>query len=311
MPELPEVECVRRTLAERLVGRRVVSADLRRMDVLQPVDRMRRGDAAATRAEAGEVELLAGRLVRRVVRHGKRLAVEGDDGSAVGVHLGMSGRLLWRAAGSADAGGPGGPGEPGVEPFEGRHTHCRWRLDDGSTLAFVDHRRFGGLWDWPAGATWFVGLGPDATAIRPRQLHEALGGTRRAVKAALLDQAVVAGLGNIYVDELLHQAGLHPLSPADALDLPSVQRLVRAMRRLLGRAIEAGGSTLRDYVDAEGRAGAFALRHRVYGRGGEPCRSCRTPLLTLVVAGRTTTACPRCQPLPDRSTSSARSSGEE
>ena len=140
-------------------------------------------------------------------------------------------------------------------------------------------------------------LGPDALSITAGQLHAGLSGTRRPLKAALLDQQLVAGLGNIYVDELLYACRLHPSHGAAAVSAEQVKALVRAMRRLLGRAIEAGGSTLRDYVDASGNAGGFQRRFKAYGRFGEPCRSCGRALDRLTVAGRTTTACATCQVL--------------
>jgi formamidopyrimidine-DNA glycosylase len=284
VPELPEVECVRRTVEAAVLGRRVVAVELRRPDVLAPV-------TPPPSAAPPPVTLLQRRRVVRVVRHGKRLAIVGDDASAVGVHLGMSGRLL--------ALPPGVPAS--AEPFAGRHTHATWRLDGGGRLAFVDPRRFGGLWDWPAGgdaAAWFAGMGPDALAVGPAALHRGLGGTQRALKAALLDQAVVAGLGNIYVDELLHAARTSPLRPAATLTRPETASLVRRMRGLLGRAIAAGGSSLRDYVDADGRAGGYQTRHHVYGRAGARCsrRGCRTTLRSASIAGRTTVWCPGCQP---------------
>jgi len=160
-------------------------------------------------------------------------------------------------------------------------------------------RRFGGVWTFPdraalAAERWHR-LGPDALAVRPAELNAGLGRTGRPIKAALLDQQVVAGLGNIYVDELLFAARLAPHARADGLDLPAVQRLVRQMRRLLRRAIDAGGSTFRDYVDAAGEAGRFQQSHRVYGRAGLGCRRCGRPLGSTLVAGRTTVWCPRCQ----------------
>ena len=283
MPELPEVETVRRTVAARLVGRRVSHVALHRPDVVR-----------------GDVPLVGGRLVE-VMRHGKQLALRFDGGGCVCVHLGMSGQLL-----------VGGAGEGGGETAErASHVHVTWAFDaDGNgiddagarlSLRFRDPRRFGGVWVFPSAvelhARRWSRLGPDALTVTPRPLGLALSRTGRAVKAALLDQALVAGLGNIYVDELLFAAGIDPRRPAAAVaESPgAVRGLVGRMRRLLHRAIAAGGSTLRDYVDAEGRAGSFADRHRVYGRGGLPCVRCRTLLSVAVVAGRRTVWCPRCQ----------------
>lgn len=195
------------------------------------------------------------------------------------------------------------------------HTHIVWRLsgdiDDagggtgdetggGGELHFRDPRRFGGVWPFASSDDLLTRrwrhLGTDALAIQPRRLHAALQRTRRAIKAALLDQHVIAGLGNIYVDETLFRCRLHPLTPADELTLPTVQRLVASMRRVLRAAIAAGGSSLRDYVDGNGAAGGFQHRHQVYGRAEQPCRRCRDPLAAALIAGRTTVFCPTCQP---------------
>jgi len=275
MPELPEVESVRRCLAACAVGRTVTAVRLRRPDVV-------RGDCCAA-------ALLAGRRIDDVLRHGKQLALLGTpSGGANGgrpcvcVHLGMTGAMLH-----------------GIDrPLP--HTHVTWELDGGGELHFRDARRFGGIWtfaDEEALRTkrW-RSLGPDALVIQPRQLHARLQRTTRALKAALLDQQVVAGLGNIYVDELLHRLRIAPQRRADTLDLLTCQRLVRRMRPLLRDAIAAGGSTLRDFVNGYGEAGAFQQRFRVYGRSGQRCRSCRAPLQTQLVAGRTTVWCGRCQP---------------
>jgi len=280
---------VRRTVEAGVAGRRVVDVELRRRDILQPATGMRRGATAGSLCDPGRVKLLRGRVIERVARHGKRLAIVGDDGSAVGVHLGMSGRLLVF-----------GEGVPrGAEPFGAAHSHAEWRLAGGGRLVFVDHRRFGGIWDWRTdeGHAWFAGMGPDALAIGPAALHRSLASTQRALKAALLDQAVVAGLGNIYVDELLYAACVSPTRTAATVTRDEAAGLVRRMRTLLGRAIAAGGSSLRDYVDAAGVAGGYQLRHRVYGRGGQRCvrRGCRSVLLAGTVAGRTTVWCPGCQ----------------
>ena len=275
MPELPEVETVRRTLAAVLVGRTVGRVRVTRADVV--------------RGSAAPAALMAGRSVTAIHRHGKQLAIvageSADDGPAIGVHLGMSGSMRYHGR---ETNGNGVA-----------HVHVAWLLDDGGRVEFRDPRRFGGLWTYPTFTELrerrWAALGPDALSVAPRRLHAALARTSRAIKAALLDQQVVAGLGNIYVDELLHAAGVHPLTPANNLALPQIQSLVRRMRTLLNRAIDAGGSTLRDYVDGAGQPGGFQLRHRVYGRGGQSCRRCRGPLDQAVIAGRTTTFCPACQ----------------
>ncbi|MEM7682673.1 MAG: DNA-formamidopyrimidine glycosylase family protein [Planctomycetota bacterium] len=370
MPELPEVEVVRRGLERLVVGRRVVSMELRRADVLQPTHGMRRGPrrepgstnsvTSGKRAveAAGHTTghtvpgshieerggLLAGRVIVSVRRHGKRLAIVGDDGSAVGVHLGMTGRV--EVAEDALGGGPGDA--PGDHP---PHTHALWRLEGGRVMRFVDPRRFGGLWDWPppgsnpgsnpapapgnahgsavrnatsrvaaepyagsqatgftepvaqpdasrgpAGASlWFRGLGPDALGADAAELAGRLRAGRRAIKAVLLDQAVLAGLGNIYADEALFAARVSPLRRAERLRPIEADRLTAALQDVLRAAVEGGGSTLRDYAGPSGEAGRFQASHRVYGRAGRPCVRCGAVLLGFMLAGRMTACCPACQ----------------
>lgn len=183
-----------------------------------------------------------------------------------------------------------------------KHTH--WTLDfsDGTRLAFTDPRRFGGLWGYAhledlQTRRWAT-LGDDALLIGPATLHRGLRDTQRALKATLLDQRVVAGLGNIYVDELLFAVKLSPWTPGSEVTRRDCERLVRGMRTLLGRAIAAGGTTLRDYVDASGRAGGFALRHRAYGRAGLRCVRCRSVMRSALLAQRTTVWCEVCQARP-------------
>jgi formamidopyrimidine-DNA glycosylase len=275
MPELPEVQRVCSTVAPHLTGRRVTAVSLRFPGIVEGPR-----DAAA---------LLVGQTFAPVQRLGKQiLLATAGDGPCVCVHLGMTGSLRW---------------QPGV-PAEGwpAHTHLVWSLDDGSVLSFRDPRRFGGVWTFACRQDllerrWRE-LGPDALAITPSALHRGLCTSKRPLKAALLDQSLVAGLGNIYVDELLFAARVHPLTPCTDVDKRLTSCLVGRMRTLLARAIAAGGSTLRDYVDADGDTGGYQLRHRVYGRSGQKCVRCRTPLATLQVGGRTTVCCPACQPEP-------------
>ncbi len=289
MPELPEVETVRRTLSEAVVGQMVTHVDCFREDVVR-----------------GEAATLAGQRIAVVLRHGKQLAIVGDRGAAVCIHLGMSGTL--RAIREGEPGLPGLSELPGGDPdlrsrtrsgpASGDHVHVVWRLEGGGAVAFRDPRRFGGVWafdhlDKLRAARW-AALGDDALTITPGGLHKGLRGTKRAVKAALLDQAVVAGLGNIYVDELLHAVGMHPCRAGATVGAAEARGLVRAMRPLLSRAIAAGGTTLRDYRDAAGGRGRFEA-HRVYGRGGQPCHTCAAALKSTIVAGRTTTFCGACQ----------------
>jgi formamidopyrimidine-DNA glycosylase len=269
MPELPEVQTVVATLRPRILGRRIRSVTLARNDIVTP-------------AGVDLVTLLTGRTVRDVARRGKRIVFTLDDANRFYVHLGMSGqlRLIHRSE----------PAPP--------HTHLEIDVGRGERLRFRDPRRFGGVW-WlgtDVGAQ-DTGMGPEPLALRPAQLAKRLAGTTRAIKNALLDQRVVAGLGNIYVDESLFAAGIHPLAPADRLTVEQVARLNRAIKLTLRRALRHRGSTLRDYTDADGAAGAFQKLHRVYDRAGEKCRTCKTPIDRIVLGGRSTHFCPRCQPV--------------
>ena len=270
MPELPEVENVRRTLSNVVLGSVVTNVKLGRHDVV------RGGKTPA--------DLLKGQRIVKLERLGKQLAILGSTDGCICVHLGMTGSLRFHP--------------PHTRRKRDPHVHATWHLDNGR-IEFRDPRRFGGLWTFPdrdslINERWQV-LGSDATTIKPRQLFANLQKTRRLIKAALLDQRVVAGLGNIYVDELLFSCRIHPKSTSNLLPIKDLQRLVRQMRQLLEKATKAGGSTLRDYVDADGSSGGFQLVHRVYGRGGEPCALCELPLSVQVVAGRTTVFCDGCQ----------------
>ena len=273
MPELPEVENVRLGLVHTVVGQRIVGVTIRRADVVEGL--------------CNPAGLLRGQTIARIDRLGKQLALVADtsDEPCVCVHLGMTGSLRYY------------PAEQMLKPDA--HTHVTWRLENGGHLAFRDPRRFGGLWIFPSvsalQATRWSRLGEDALAIAPGRLHAQLKRTRRPTKSALLDQAVVAGLGNIYVDELLYGCRISPLRPACDLTLPEVRGLVGRMRRLLNRAVRAGGSTLRDYVDVGGRSGGYQLQHKVYGRSGEACLRCDRPLCTTTASGRTTVYCGSCQ----------------
>ncbi len=282
-----------------MVGRVVASVGVRRRDmVVVPGDpaggfSRARGREPITPRRLRRADLLAGDRIARTARRGKQLAVVGESGRVVLVHLGMTGQLSYLAPGSRLAGDA--------------HVHVVWTLKDpdggeggeGGRLVFRDPRRFGGVWALPdlaaLQARW-AALGPDGLTLTGPELARGLAGTRRAVKAALLDQGVVAGVGNIYADEALFLAGVHPQTPGADLDAAAADRLAGAIRRVLREGIEAGGSTLRDYVDGLGRAGTYQSAHRVYGRGGEACVACGGVLESLWVGQRTTVVCPRCQP---------------
>ncbi|MGH7214049.1 MAG: bifunctional DNA-formamidopyrimidine glycosylase/DNA-(apurinic or apyrimidinic site) lyase [Tepidisphaeraceae bacterium] len=269
MPELPEVQTVVMTLQPRITGRIVERVDLARRDILRPCEL----DLAAH---------VVGRAITSVERRGKRIVFTLSDDARFYVHLGMSGRLT-------------------VEPTDAParpHTHLRLDLSGGAgEIRFVDPRRFGGVWWLGRDHAPDDALGPEPLRLRAGHLSKRLARTGRAIKNVLLDQTVVAGLGNIYVDESLFAAGIHPLRRADGLDPEEVRRLNRSIKTVLRRAIRHRGSTLRDYRDADGNAGGFQLLHRVYGRAGEPCRACESPIERIVLGGRSTHFCPRCQAL--------------
>ena len=256
MPELPEVEALLRTLRRQVEGRRIVS-----VEYLFP------------RAAGGDpremAERLEGRRIVRAGRHGKHLLFELDEGW-MDVHLGMTGRLL-----------VGSRLKPALR--------ARVVLDDGQTLEFEDVRQFG-LLLWRADRPK---LGPDALDITAEEFAERLRGRRGRIKALLLNQEFLAGVGNIYCDEALHRARIHPL--ASRLGRERAMRLHAALVEVLSEAIEAGGSSISDYVDAEGRPGTFQERHRVYGREGEACFECGAAVKRMVVGQRGTHYCPRCQ----------------
>lgn len=271
MPELPEVEAVRRSLRDCVVGRRVAQVAVLRPDVV--------------RGSARPADLLEGVAVADIQRLGKELCLLADNGRCVCVHLGMSGSLL--ATGS---------------PIAGQHVHVIWTLEGGRVLSFRDPRRFGGVWSFASVALrdelrWRR-RGEDALSITASRLHAQWRGRRAPIKTLLLNQALLSGVGNIYADEILFAAGLHPLTEAGRLDLGLTKTLVACLRRILRAAIAAGGSTLRDgtYRDGLGETGRYQTRHAVYARAGLPCVRCQTQLRQIRLAGRSTVYCPTCQP---------------
>jgi formamidopyrimidine-DNA glycosylase len=279
VPELPEVETIRRQLADRIAGRTIARAAVADPLLVSPED---------PAAFAARVE---GRRVESVGRRGKYLLVELDSGDTLAMHLRMTGRLHWRA--------------PGADGDEERFLRARLDLDDGSTLTFGDMRRFGRAWIVPAAladrdAYWAarVGIEPLSPRFTGRVLARLLEGRRGPIKAVLLNQALVAGLGNMYVDEALFQARIHPLRPAGSLDAEGVRRLHRAIRDRLGAAVEAGGASIDSYRDSLGERGTMQDLLRVHLREGEPCPRCRTTIRKTRVAQRGTYWCPTCQPEP-------------
>jgi len=262
VPELPEVETITRALAPRLRGRRIVSAEFRCLRVL-------RGDPDETAAA------LAGKRVRGVKRHGKFIEIELDGGRSFVVHLGMTGKLLLNAV-------------------PGRHTHAILTLDHGALL-YDDIRQFGRL-ELSEGLPERVRkLGPEPLEVKLAQFIERLGARQTKMKALLLNQTFLRGIGNIYADEALFRAGIHPLAIAARLRNDRMAGLHKAIRQVLGEAIRAGGSSISDYVDVDGRQGSFQVQHNVYQKTGEPCPHCGAAIRRILVTQRGTHFCPRCQ----------------
>jgi formamidopyrimidine-DNA glycosylase len=222
--------------------------------------------------------LLTARKILDITRRGKKIIFTLDGDGGFYVHLGMSGRIMVVA-----------PNSPIVP-----HTHLL--LDFAEIqFRFIDPRRFGGIFWLAVGESPDDGLGPEPLTLKVAQLSRLLAGTSRAIKNVLLDQTVVAGLGNIYADESLFTAKIHPLIAADKLKWEQVARLNRAIKQVLRKAINHRGSTLRDYRDPNDEAGNFQNLHRVYHRTGKPCLVCKTAVAKIVLGGRSTHFCPKCQ----------------
>lgn len=271
MPELPEVEVTRRCLEPELTGRRITDVDVRRQRMLRrqahPVDFANR---------------LLGRRVDHLDRHGKFLLAHVSGDLTWVTHLGMSGRVATATTGD-------------VEPA---HTNVVIRFDTGGEFRLVDPRTFGfvaALTPAEVEASPLGRLGPDALSALPpsRQLGSVLAGRRAPIKALLLDQRVIAGLGNIYADEALWRAGINP--KVRRLGRERAGRLLQAVRLVLAEGLDHGGTTLNDYRDATGAQGRNQHRLNVYGRAGHECRRCGSTLVSAVIDARTTTWCPNCQ----------------
>lgn len=273
MPELPEVETIARGLRPLLTGRTVTG-----MPHIAP--HLANGDQCLV----GDV---IGRTIRGVSRRGKLLFLDFPDQQMLAFHLRMTGRL-----GLMPSGLP-----PAV------HVHLLLDLDNGTALYFQDQRKFGtcGLFScenlerWP----FYRDLGPEPLGLDveafTRRISGEKGRNKTKIKALLLDQRVIAGIGNIYADESLFRAGIHPATPANQIDPDRQARLLKSLQGVLAEAIAAGGSSIRDYRTAAGLVGTFQNTFRVYGRKGLPCTQCGTHLQAAKVAGRTTCFCPRCQ----------------
>ncbi|SFJ09549.1 DNA-(apurinic or apyrimidinic site) lyase [Desulfomicrobium apsheronum] len=267
MPELPEVETIARGLHTLAKGRRILEAHLLTPSVLR----------------AGHPGSLPGRTITHVSRRAKLLLVHLDQGECLAFHLKMTGRV-WIAS-------------PGQELP--KHTHLVCDLEGRDRLIFEDTRRFGffGIY-WPQDLeawSFYRSLGPEPLESSAEELAERLGARRACVKSLLLNQTVLAGIGNIYADESLFAARIHPASLASSIPPKRRVLLCSELRRILLEAIAAGGSTISDYRNAYGKSGIFQDSFEVYGKKGEPCPACGMPLQATKVAGRTSTHCMKCQ----------------
>ncbi len=266
MPELPEVETVVTTLRPRVSGQKIVAVTIHRTDIVSP-------------KEIDLAHLLRGRTIVSVNRRAKRIVLTLDDCNRFYIHLGMTGQLIVESADAV------------LKP----HTHFVLDLEgDARQIRFRDPRRFGGIF-WLGTASADGDLGPEPLTLKPALLIKILQKTTRPIKAALLDQTLIAGLGNIYADECLFLSGIHPLTRANRLNRDQVRRLNRAIKQTLRRAISAKGSTLRDFVTADNAPGEYRSKHKVYDRAGEECVSCGTLIRRIVLTGRSTCFCPSCQ----------------
>ena len=286
MPELPEVETVRSGLAPVLEGQRLARVEARRPDLRFPFP-------------ADFVQVLTGAKIERLERRAKYLLGHLDRGQTLVMHLGMSGRF--------EIARPEGEVRPGqfhyARAADPKHAHVVFETDSGASVTYFDPRRFGymSLIDTVelAAHPWFAGLGPEPLSedFDVARLKTAFAGRKQGPKTLLLDQRIVAGLGNIYVCEALNRARISPFRPAGDVSASRLGRLVTEIREVLTEAIAAGGSTLRDYAQADGALGYFQHRFRVYDREGQPCanRACTGVIARDVQAGRSTFHCPKCQ----------------
>lgn len=277
MPELPEVETVVRGLRPHLPGRRIVRIELGKTDFMD--------DPAALERE------LPGRRFADVTRVGKYIRMSLADAQAgkasasqLIIHLGMTGRLSVHS-----------PGEPLP-----RHTHFVAALDDARELRFTDPRRFGQIFlaRDAEKAEWLAPLGPEPLEISAEEFRARLQGRAARIKSLLLDQRFLRGVGNIYADEALWRARIHPLCRAGSLSRGDAMKLRAALQCVLKKAIARGGSSISDFLDADGRPGSYQREHCVYGRQAEPCLRCRARIRRIVIAGRSSHFCPRCQRAP-------------
>jgi formamidopyrimidine-DNA glycosylase len=277
MPELPEIEVIRRSLSSHLVGRRVCRIVCSRRRLRQPVPR------------AGLQQLVENHRIILVDRRAKYLLIRMSSGATLSIHLGMSGRLELFSSGAPRT----------------KHDHLRFLLDNETELRFNDSRRFGAVQVMDPRrnqeAALFAEIGPEPleAEFSPEYLIRRAKGRTRPIKNFLMDHRVVAGIGNIYANEILFAAGVHPGTPAGTLKPEAWGKLLHACRWVLSQAIDCGGTTIADFANGVGEAGAFQSELKVYDRQGEPCVVCAGTILRAVQAGRASYYCPACQQPPE------------
>ncbi|QQR89163.1 MAG: bifunctional DNA-formamidopyrimidine glycosylase/DNA-(apurinic or apyrimidinic site) lyase [Myxococcales bacterium] len=289
MPELPEVEITKRQLGPHLVGHRIEKSRFTKASYffLTPPSTLQRK--------------LQDRVVTRLERLGKYLLLSFETDEQLLLHLGMSGQLFFPGQSSAllDSSKKGRTlnSEEQCRFSADEHTHAQFILSNNKHLVFRDVRKFGKIqWLAPGQSSdRLKKLGPDALSISAKQLWTAAQHRRIALKSFLLDQNVVAGIGNIYADEALFLAKLHPAMPAHSLSKEQAKLLCTKIKRILNEAIEAGGSSLKDFIQPDGKRGNYQTQRLVYGRKAEPCPRCNAPISHIVLGARSSHFCPRCQ----------------
>lgn len=270
MPELPEVETIARCLHENTAGKKIADVFVFSPGMLKC-------------EETFFARRLLGAEIKKVSRRAKLLIFELDSGYYLVFHLKMTGRVLYSRTGDVSA----------------EKAHIGFMLEDGSLLSFLDQRKFGycalfsatGLESWD----FYADLGPEPLQMSEQEFIRIFCNRKARIKGLLLDQKTIAGIGNIYADEALFAAGIPPDAPAGSLEEKRLAELFRSLKKVLQKAIDAGGSTFRDYIDASGNPGRFQEQFAVYGRGGKTCPKCSSRLESMKVAGRTSTYCPHCQ----------------
>lgn len=270
MPELPEVETIIRGLQQQLIGLKIV-----RIRVILP--KVIREDKERF------VSLLKGASVQGIKRRGKIILIALSNKMTILVHLKLSGQIIYTS-----------PEKP-----SSKHTHLIFDLSDGNQLRYIDPRQFGYFLlinnSELSQIRQLTTLGPDPLKISLDDFKERISKRKGRIKSLLLNQSFLAGIGNIYADEILHQAQIHPLEPAQTISIPQIEKLYQSIKEILTEAIKQKGSSIRDYLDSSGQEGGYQKLHQVYQREGKPCFTCQTKIARLKIGSRSSYFCPNCQ----------------